>query len=255
MSRFYKYSGAGNDFVLFEEAIPAPVPSICHRKRGIGADGVLLLQKKSPSHYQMQIFNADGSEAEMCGNGLRTFFSHLFKRFPDEAPFTVYSMVGMHKGWRCADGEIEIEMSTPHIIEIKKSYSQVICDLIDTGVPHLVLSREQALSSFTFSEIAPNLRRHAALTHGANVNFVEKIGENWKVSTFERGVEEITEACGTGAVASALSLALHEGLSSPISLLTPGGDTLTVNWQGKPTSPQQLTLKGKTALVFEGDWL
>ncbi len=253
MTPFFKYTGAGNDFVLFEDKIPGSVPDICDRKRGIGADGVLLLNKKGHSHYQMRIFNSDGSEAEMCGNGLRAFFSHLLSRFPDEAPFKVDSLLKSHKGWNCPDGEIEIEMGQAEIKAIKQSYNEVLCDLIDTGVPHLVLLRNSLNQPFL--DIAPGLRHHPALEKGANVNLVENNANVWKVSTFERGVEGVTDACGTGVVAAALSLALHEGLSPPLTLLTPGGDLLTVSWKGNPKTPEHLTLKGKTALVFCGHWL
>ncbi len=100
----------------------------------------------------------------------------------------------------------------------------------------------------SFIEIAPPLRH----SHGVNVNYVEIDNGGWKVSTYERGVEGITDACGTGVVAAALSLALHEKVSSPLILSTPGGDRLTVGWYGQPEKPEQVTLKGKTALVFDG---
>ena len=245
LSHFYKYTGAGNDFVLFEDKIPSSVPQICDRKRGIGADGVLLLQKIAKSHYKMRIYNSDGSEAEMCGNGLRACFLHLLTRIPDEAPFTIDSMLKSHQGWKCPDGEIEVEMGPAHFISKKQMFNEIECDLIDSGVPHLIIKN---VLSVPFVEVAPPLRCLAK----ANVNYIEADNDGWKVSTYERGVEGITDACGTGVVAAALSLALHEKVSSPLSLSTPGGDRLTVGWHGQPEKPEQVTLKGKTALVFEG---
>ncbi len=198
----------------------------------------------------MRIINSDGNEAEMCGNGLRAIFSHLFRTYPQEAPFQVDSLYKTHKGWQCSDGEIAIEMGEAELLGIKKTFSSFQCDLIDTGVPHLVLERKEIAESFL--EIAPRLRHHPDLPKGANVNYVEWTGQEWKVTTYERGVEGITEACGTGVTAAALSLALHEEVKPPIRLLTVGGDRLTVDWQGSPKNPKNLSLKGNVNLVFEG---
>jgi len=193
----------------------------------------------------MRIYNSDGSEAEMCGNGLRACFLHLLTRIPDEAPFTIDSMLKSHQGSRCPDGEIEVEMGPAHFVSKKQIFNGIECDLINSGVPHLVIKNTLHAP---FIEIAPPLRH----SHGANVNYVETDKGGWKVSTYERGVEGITDACGTGVVAAALSLAVHKKVSSPLILSTPGGDRLTVGWHGQPEKPEQVTLKGKTALVFDG---
>lgn len=175
---FSKYHGHGNDFILFDDregTFQGDVPSLCHRQLGIGADGVILLQRSKNASIKMEIINSDGSVAEMCGNGLRCLL-HFARRLG----------IVVEK--------VETKLRTHHIdnewVELGKP--RVNGAVIDTGVPHLVLFEPYE------KEKAHALR----MEHNANVNFVCEEGEGLFVKTYERGAGE-TLCCGTGSAAAA----------------------------------------------------
>lgn len=224
---FSKYEGAGNDFILIDDrqkTFPIKeVPRFCHRKFGIGADGVLLLQTDSRADFLLRIFNSDGSEAESCGNGLRCFLQFIADLgFPKKR----YSIA---VGERIVFGEFEgnqisIDMGAPKgmRLHLKTDFGEV--HFIDTGVPHVVYFVSD-VETADLKTIGATLRHHSLFQpRGANVNLValQKDG-SLRVRVYERGVEGETLACGTGAVAVAAIVQEVHGPRAFYPIHFPGG--------------------------------
>ena len=253
---FAKYEGAGNDFILIDDR-PLFFPSkdsnfiqrLCHRKFGIGADGVILLQKDSSAHFRMRIFNSDGSEAESCGNGLRCLL-----RFIDDLglPRENYSIAAdqriVEAGFE--KNQVAIKMGPPADIKLNLHVDGQEVHFINTGVPHAVLFVSD-VASIDVQKAGAHLRSHPQFgPKGTNVNFasLQKEG-SIRVRTFERGVEGETLACGTGAAAVGVIASLTQATKSPILLHFPGG-TLEIHFQKKDFS--DLKLVGPARRICSG---
>jgi diaminopimelate epimerase len=241
------------------------IARLSDRHRGIGADGMLILEKPLSTHAlaRMRYYNADGYEAEMCGNGARCFtryMAHLLKQTTGKIAFE--TAAGILEGELLND-QVKISMNDPHTIslhEVVGDYQEV--HSINTGVSHVVLFVDE-LEHAPVIEVGRALRHHARFAPaGTNVNFVKILGpKKLAVRTFERGVEDETLACGTGVVASALVHHLLSKIESPMSVIIRGGDKLEVTFSSEPltnsTLPQikQVTLMGPAEFVFEGTTL
>ena len=205
--------GAGNDFIIIDSAIGldyiALAKKVCDRHMGIGADGLMILDESSTSDHRMRIINADGSEAEMCGNGARcmaVYIAHKFAVVPET--FTMETLAG--KIYAMVNGEsAAVRLSDPvdyrPNIEIKVGGHKLVGHFINTGVPHTVIF-VQGLQEMDVNGLGRLVRNHSVFApKGTNVNFVEKIKDSCvALRTYERGVEAETLACGTGSVAAAL---------------------------------------------------
>jgi len=240
MLPFSKYSGLGNDFIFIEGPTLSKeaIIRLCDRHQGIGADGIFFYRG-----LDAIIFNSDGSNPSMCGNGLRCFFHHLHRIGKIPSAATVQIGEKKCKGI-VRDSTVAVELGQPHIhlrnypIEIAKKVYHV--DLIDTGVPHFVVRDE----TFPFEQEAKTLRFHSIAPEGANVNwFLKKT-----VRTYERGCEQETYACGTGIAACAYSQHLHEQQPFPITLQTIQNMPLTIELING-----SLWLEGKATFVFQGE--
>ena len=247
--KFYKYVGAGNDFVILEDwggeldLSTSQIKSICDRRFGIGADGVLMLESHPEADFKMKYFNADGSRGEMCGNGARCLvrFADHKQRARTEGAFSADD--GLHK-YKISEAEIDVEILVGG--ELKDwDIPREGCGFIDTGVPHLVIPVPDA-ETFDLEPLGRQMNSHDAHPQGINVNIVEKESGSVKVRTWERGVNMETLACGTGAAASAIFAADKWAFKWPIRLTFPGG-ILEVDHRGN-----QYWLKGPAELVFEG---
>jgi len=261
---FTKYSGCGNDFILFddrEQEIPTHsarewVPQLCHRRLGIGADGVILWQRGDSAPHRMRIFNADGGEAEMCGNGIRCLAHYIRSQLATSSSFEIDTMDGVVH-IRCErDDEICTGFPDPYGIQWDLSLADVAIqqpiDLLNTGVPHLVVQVEH-VDAVDLTSWARPLRHHPDLTQGANVNIYHLEGLTLvRYRTFERGVEDETLACGTGAAAVALSAARRHGLQSPLAVKTSSGDVLRCDFQLDGTGASNLSITGPAVPIFEG---
>lgn len=200
-SQFYKYQGTGNDFILFEDyegSFPTGsllISRICNRNLGIGADGLLLLQKSEIADTKMRIFNQDGTEATMCGNGLRCVIRHLGKSC------TIETKGGISL---CEHGTPLIKVTLPknEIVQSQIALPNNLSGhLINTGTPHLVIFTEDINNQ----GIAPELRYHPMFEKGGvNVNLAQIVPGGIRVRTFEKGVETETLSCGSGGAAVAL---------------------------------------------------
>lgn len=215
---FVKMVGAGNDFVIIESRndfdYAAFAKRVCARHTGIGADGLLVLDKSSRCDYQMRIINADGSEAQMCGNGARCMAAYIAANFkPVKALFSMETLAGEILAE--VQGETaRVRLSNPKDyrpdMHITVAQQKLEVHYIDTGVPHTVLFVD-GLQEVDANSLGALIRNHPRFApRGTNVNFVEHTREGMiAVRTYERGVEAETLACGTGAVASALIAFLH----------------------------------------------
>lgn len=201
---FSKYHGSGNDFILVDDSFfnceKEFIVSICSRRVGIGADGIVFLRKSSKADYGMQIFNSDGSEAEFCGNGLLCLLN--FIKAKEE-----YLVETLSGDVRCGSiGDRFFFHKKPELIE-RLSLSGRECFWIDSGVPHLVCLVDDVSKVNVEKEGRFFRFHHHFQPRGVNVDFVDKEGNT---RTYERGVEGETLSCGSGAIAAALALHLKE---------------------------------------------
>jgi diaminopimelate epimerase len=263
MLRFTKMNGAGNDFILFDnrrgdiELDRNQIAQLCDRHRGIGADGILLLENPTNrADFRMRYFNADGGEAEMCGNGARCFARFANKiaakeKISFETPAGVISaeLKGDLVTLRMTEpADLRLNVELPMAAENKTIH------FINSGVPHVVIPVAKIDDADVRREGA-GIRYHKMFSpNGTNVNFIEKRGPNQiAIRTYERGVEDETLACGTGIVASALIFAATENATGPITVLARGGDELQVGFARADEGFQNVTLTGPAEFVFEGN--
>jgi len=263
MLRFTKMNGAGNDFVMIDnragdvQLSPEQIVRICDRHRGVGADGILLLEKGSNgADFRMRYYNRDGGEAEMCGNGARCFarFANRVANAPKKISFQ--TPAGLIRG------ELHGELVTLHMSEpkdlrldfkLEANGQKERVHFINSGVPHVVVPVSK-VEDVDVRKRGEALRRHEKFSPaGANVNFIEKRGPHKiLVRTFERGVEDETLACGTGVVASALVFAATEKVHGPITVTVRSGSGLSVNFKGAGDRFTNVTLTGPAEFAFEG---
>jgi len=263
MLRFTKMNGAGNDFILFDNRTGgidldrSRIAQLCDRHRGIGADGILLLETPTNrADFRMRYFNADGGEAEMCGNGARCFARFANKVGGQKEKISFETPAGVISAELKGD-LINLRMTDPTDlrlnVELPMAAENKTVHFINSGVPHVVI----AVAKIDDADVRRDgaaIRHHKMFSpNGANVNFIEKRGPNRiAVRTYERGVEDETLACGTGIVASALIFAASEKSSSPITVLAKGGDELQVGFEKVEGSFRNITLTGPAEFVFEG---
>ena len=268
--RFTKMAGCGNDFVLLEPGTrveegmrSALAAAICRPGTGVGADGLVIFHDEPPARaeYGVTIVMRSGLPAEMCGNAARCIARFAVERGLAANSHLFLTAAGPVRS-TVEGSEVRIELPDPSPMTL----DAIACadggdwrlDVVDVGVPHAVLWRPD-VEEAPVERLGRALRHAAAFAHGANVNFVERIGEHLRVRTFERGAEAETLACGTGAVASAISPA-PRGLPGPrFEIRTTHGGMLAVTFDLAGIQASHVTLQGPTTLVFEGalsdEWL
>ena len=260
---FTKMNGAGNDFILIDNRtghvhLDRPqIARLCDRHRGIGADGILLLEKASNhADFRMRYFNADGGEAEMCGNGARCFARFANKVAGSKEKISFETPAGVISA-KLAGDLVTLQMTEPTDLRLKTTLRVMdenkTVHFINSGVPHVVIPVLQ-LDDVDVQGAGSAIRHHKMFSpKGTNVNFLEKRGpKQIAVRTYERGVEAETLACGTGIVASALVFAATENAASPITVIARGGDELRVGFEKSDTAFRNVTLTGPAEFVFEG---
>jgi diaminopimelate epimerase len=251
---FYKYQGAGNDFILLDNRAGEirlstdEIAMLCHRRFGIGADGLMLLEASSKADFRMVYFNADGRESSMCGNGGRCIvaFAQRLGIIGSEASFEAID--GLHQARVEADGSVSLQMND--VASIAHERDRV---LLDTGSPHCILWVDD-LRSAPVVEEGRRIRHEARFAPGGvNVNFVRLAGEGkLEVRTYERGVEDETLSCGTGVTAAAIAASGDATGSFAFSVATPGG-ALEVRFEKDTAgSARDVVLRGPARFVFEG---
>ena len=263
--RFWKLEGAGNDFLGLDGRAGGfklkrqQIADLCDRRRGVGADGVLVVEKPKVrgADFRMRYYNSDGGEAEMCGNGARCFAllaRAVSGRKGNE--LRVQTQAGLLT-LRTSGREVQVSMTEPTKLRLGKKVvvagRKVVVDFLNTGVPHAVLF-VRSVRSIDVAKQGRAIRYHSAFApSGTNVNFVEiGRGNRIHVRTYERGVEGETLACGTGVVASSILSNLRRGLRSPILVTTRGGDHLRVGFSMVNGQARKVTLQGPARIVYTG---
>jgi diaminopimelate epimerase len=263
MLRFTKMNGAGNDFILIDNRAGdirldrSQITRLCDRHRGIGADGILLLEKASNhTDFRMRYFNADGGEAEMCGNGARCFARFANKMTNAGGKIFFDTQAGVI-GAELLNDLVKLQMTEPTDlrlnVELPVGKEGTTVHFINSGVPHVVIP-VPGIDDVDVCKEGSAIRRHKTFSpKGANVNFIEKRGpKKIAVRTYERGVEDETLACGTGVVASALIFATLENTNGPITVIARGGDELQVGFEKSDNRFRNVTLTGPADFVFDG---
>lgn len=277
--KFTKMVASGNDFVVVENnGLSAKL--LCDRKFGIGADGLLVLGKSKSADIKMRIFNADGSEAEMCGNGARCAAYYLSQNVSLRAPkgrsnpgfeiassagglamtvkFKIETKAGIIKAEVNKD-IVRIKLTEPKDlnldIPIKVNGRILRVNFINTGVPHTVIF-VSGIDKIDVDSIGRAVRYHKRFSPaGTNVNFVEALGKNAiRIRTYERGVEGETLACGTGSTAAALIFALIIGVDGLIKVTTQSKEVLRVYFNKKKNKFKDLWLEGRAKIVYKGEY-
>ena len=264
---FVKYQGAGNDFVLVDDrSLLFPVnkthliEKLCHRRYGIGADGVVLVQKSVLAHFRMRIFNSDGKEASMCGNGLSCLIHYVRSLGWKEDTFFIETLHGIIP---CEVQEDKVFLSLGPAEVLHWDYALdcggkgLTACVVKMGVPHAVIFMDN-IEDIPVEEWGTEIRHHPSFApHGVNVNFAQRCSDGTiKMRTYERGVEGETMACGTGAAAVAAVAEKKWGCKSPIRLVASSSECLEVCISQAESGAKQMALTSPATFVFEGRiWL
>ncbi len=243
---FSKYEGTGNDFILIDDRDRGfPIDSqkiskLCHRQYGIGTDGLILLQPSVEGDFSMRIFNQDGSEAEMCGNGLRCLVQFLIDLGAEKRKFSIETQKKIYP-CEIKNGSIYVDMGVPKILE--KKGSEI---LLEVGVPHFVtfvdeLSRFDREAKERFSII------------GVNINYARIEPFNTiHMRTFERGVEDETFSCGSGATAVCTAAWKQFGITGSVKVVFGSGEKLQFEVLTENQKLKGITMTGSVRHVFDG---
>jgi diaminopimelate epimerase len=261
---FTKMNGAGNDFVLIDnrerniKLSRDQVVRICHRQRGVGADGLFLLVPNTTGKAQWawEFYNSDGSTADMCGNGARCFARFIQRTAGANGKTTFETGAGVITA--AFEGErVTVNLTAPRDLRLGDKVitkdGPIILHSLNTGVPHAVIFVPDADKAMV-QQLGHEIRFHSHFApKGTNVNFAQVLGkDSIRVRTYERGVEGETLACGTGVTASALVSSRVHRFSSPIKVQVQGGDILEVSFQEQAENFSDVRLTGPAEFAFEG---
>jgi diaminopimelate epimerase len=272
---FVKMSGAGNDFILFDKKnYPAlklnadVIQKLCDRRNGIGADGVITISDNGKYDFVMEYFNADGSTGSLCGNGSRCAikFAKITGRLKRE-DVNFISNGKVYKGKLINDEKIKFFFNDIEDLKLDiciDAYNQKLkASYLNTGSPHVVINIEditnegtviKSIDDVPVFEIGKEIRYLKEFSPGGtNVNFIMIRDNKVYIRTYERGVENETLACGTGAAASAVIASLKYGISSPVDLVTKGRDELIVDFVLHQNKIKELALTGPAKITFTGE--
>lgn len=257
---FFKMSASGNDFILIDNRdrkinkkhkdISEFVAKICRRRHSVGADGVILIERSTKADFRWKFFNADGSEAEMCGNGGRCAARFAFIKGIAGKEMAFETIAGIIRAVVDAT-MVKLQLTTP--LDIKLDYpinlkdNEIFLSSVNTGVPHAILLSDD-IDHVPVEELGRTIRYHKAFGEkGTNVDFVQIVDRrNILIRTYERGVEGETYACGTGAVASGVILTKKGLIESPVNVATKGGETLKVYIDN------EVYLEGNARIIYTG---
>lgn len=262
---FYKMSGSGNDFIIIDNRdlslnvgdLSSFARRVCARKISVGADGLFLIEPSATVDFKWRFFNSDGSIAEMCGNGSRCVARYAYLRGIAGAKMSFETLAGIITAEVRGD-VVKVRLTDPstlkNVQQILLDGQACVLDCIDTGVPHAV-SFVNNLETFAVFDTGRKIRRHEFFhPKGTNANFASVLDRHtMKVRTYERGVEDETLACGTGAVASVLAAAGRNLVDSPVDVIVQSGETLRVYFSRLDGGGfKEIYLEGKVKIVYQG---
>jgi diaminopimelate epimerase len=261
---FWKMSGSGNDFILVDNrrgavaagAGPDLARRLCERRFSVGADGLILVEDSQVADFAWKFYNADGSEAAMCGNGGRCAARFAF----------LMGMVGEKMAFETGAGiiraevrgeSVKLQLPPPHGfrsgVRLRAADGAVTAGHITVGVPHAVIAVDD-IEKAPVHRLGRIVRNHGEFApEGTNVNFFQVTGpRRIAVRTYERGVEAETMACGTGSVATAMTAGAAGLVKSPVVMVTRGGEELKVYFRRRGTAFTNVYLEGEANVVYEG---
>jgi len=262
---FTKMSGSGNDFILVDHRNPILAEDqmkgfarrVCQRRVSVGADGLILIEGSERADFKWRFFNADGSEAEMCGNGGRCAARFAYLKGIAGASLTFETLAGILSAQ--VDGKrVKLQMTQPYGLKLDEAIfiedKEQILSSINTGVPHAVIFLEN-LERTDVVRLGKAIRYHPHFAPaGTNANFVRLENHSrLSIRTYERGVEDETLACGTGAVASALIAAFKGLVKSPVSIKTWGEEILTVHFEIEGQEVKRVFFGGEVHMIYEAE--
>ncbi|QOJ28571.1 MAG: diaminopimelate epimerase [Ignavibacteriales bacterium] len=277
---FNKMNGAGNDFLIFDKRLnpglaftQKSIASLCDRRKGIGADGLMIYEPSEDGTFGLEFFNSDGLRGSLCGNGARCaleFHRQYYWKQDDPVRFRFNGKE--YSGKIIREGLIRFHLAPPEKVKlgfkVKAGGQMITANYADTGSPHVVVETEQILrnparpsdGAFAYPDELDVVLLGREIRHlkefspgGVNVNFISYRNGLIYIRTFERGVEDETLACGTGSVASALVVHLLHGAASPLTLRTRGGDSLEAGFEKSENgSFHAVYLQGPAEVNFTG---
>ncbi|MCG8342399.1 MAG: diaminopimelate epimerase [Chlorobiales bacterium] len=254
---FSKMSGAGNDFIVIDNMqrlvslAERQIHSLCTRRTGIGADGLILVEPSETFDFSMRYYNADGKPGSMCGNGGRcaAYFAWASGISGETASFQANG--NRYDAWITGVERVKLKMTVPDDFRNNFYANGFSCHFVNTGSPHTIIYTDE-LNTFNVEDAGSAIRNNSdVFPEGTNVNFLEVTGpDTLSVRTFERGVEAETLACGTGAVAAALtSYKLGKVSSTSVKVTVRSGDILEVDFSG---TLKEVFLSGPAKVVYTG---
>ena len=266
--KFTKMHGAGNDFVIINkleesvdaDRIPELAQKLCQRRTGVGADGLMLVDKAiNGGDFRLLFYNSDGSMGEMCGNGARCIARYGYEHGLSGKTQRIETTAGLVTGERISETMYRVRLNDPSVIDLHRGaegYECAYIELGNPGIPHAVVLMQDwdAMPESELRELGRKLRLSPAFPKGANVSFVRISGESSvKAITYERGVEDFTLACGTGSGSIAAAMTIIGKVSGDeIKVSMPGGD-LFVSVNVCSDCARDIFLTGPTCVVFEGE--
>lgn len=251
---FYKYQGTGNDFIIldnrdlnFPKNDTKLIKFLCDRRFGIGADGLMLLENDKSTDFKMVYYNADGNESSMCGNGGRCLVAFAKKMGVIQDSTTFVAVDGIHHARITKENLVSLQMIDVASVQVQSEYV-----FLNTGSPHHVQEVEELKQLDVKKEGAKIRYSHLYGQEGSNINFVIQKGENnFAIRTYERGVEDETLSCGTGATAVALAMYhLGKATSNTIAIQVEGGQ-LQIAFQKSENGYKNIQLTGLLNLFFK----
>lgn len=271
---FLKLQATGNDFILIdarqmEQNWTTLARAMCDRHYGVGADGLLLVLNSETADFRMRMFNPDGSEAGVCGNGLRCFARYVIDHgLADSQELAIETLAGIREVEPCAGDWLQVNMGMPSFrpddipvsigkvdiipildYPIKIEGREYPLSFVSIGNPHAVCFTEESVADFPLFEIGPVIENCSIFPQRTNFEVVNILSrKEIRARVWERGAGE-TLACGSGACAIAITAKLHDYVDSPVNIILPGG-MLSLEWDGKG----EVYLSGDARLVFKGEW-
>lgn len=256
-------SGSGNDFIVIdnrnnivdENSLSNFIAKVCRRKMSVGADGIILVENSDSADFKWRFFNSDGSVAEMCGNGARCVARFAYLNDIAGSNMSFETLAGLVKA-EVIGNRVKVKMTDPldlktdDTVELKNGLVSI--SSVNTGVPHVVIVKD-SIDDVDIVKIGKEIRYHEKFSPaGTNVNFVSHVKDNTIViRTYERGVEDETLACGTGAAASAIVLAHQMQLDAPLSVLTQSGGYLNIFFKEKNGQYYDIYLEGDARVIYK----
>jgi diaminopimelate epimerase len=261
---FTKMSGSGNDFILIDNrqqgVLPMDLPrfaaQVCQRKMSVGADGLILIEKSKQYDFKWLFLNADGSTAEMCGNGARCAARFAHRQGITGKQMKFETLAGIIEA-EVREESVKIKMTDPSKLiigaKLDTDFETITYCSVNTGVPHVVLEVDE-IETAAVVTVGRKVRQHKQFAPaGTNVNFMARLPNGrWAVRTYERGVEDETLACGTGIVAVALVLAREKKMLSPITLETRSRSVLKVYFTPHGQDFKDVYLEGDARIIYNG---